>query len=237
MIFNKLKLDLEFVDVSKSAYLKTPIKLAKEISPAFTETQKQASGKFVFANCPGMTDYAQLGYIIPAWVDMRIIANKAGVRAFIGSQNRGSHGFDQPTKMEANMVNGIFNTEDGIPLEALKFVSPWKIFTTKNISALLLPAVFHSTFLDDLYVYPGIVDYKDFHVTNFICSPKRKCEIEIKAGDPLLHVIPFVNTEIKAGYGPASAEQIDTCRNEIISDDNQFYRKFLRYTKSFKLFS
>ncbi len=235
-MFKKKPLDLEFVDITRAAYQASPVQLAREVTPFFCEEQKKTSGRFMFANCPGMIDYAQLGYIIPAWVNMRIIANKAGVRAFIGSKSRGSHGFQTPEKMDKSMAEGLFEQQDGIPLEVLKFPSPWRIFTNKHISAMLMPAMYHSSLLDDLYVYPGVVDYKNFHVTNFICSPKRKCEIEIKVGEPLLHVIPFLNTEIKGGYGPGNDEQKDACLNEIPGDDNQYYRKFLRFPKVFKLF-
>jgi hypothetical protein len=236
MIFQKQQHDLDFVDSSRSIYQTLPVKLAREVSPSCVETQKALQGSLKFAQCPGMIDYAQLGYIIPAWVDMHIIANKAGTRGLIGSPGRGNHGFLIPRKMDPNIFEGVFETQDGVPLEALNFSSPWKIFVRKNISAMIMPAIYHSTFLDDLYVFAGVVDYQHFHTVNFIVAAKRECEIHIKAGDPVLQVIPFLNDKLKAGYGPGTDEQIDSTTNEILTGESQYYRKHMRVPKIFKLF-
>ena len=37
--------------------------------------------------------------------------------------------------------------------------------------------------------------YNKFTTLNFICSPKHECEVEIKAGDPILQVIPFITNK------------------------------------------
>lgn len=226
--------DIEFIDYTRLIYQRYPVKMAREVSPRPVKTQQKNSGKFLMAHCPGIIDYAQLGYIVPAWVDMHIKANKAGVTAFIGSERRGTHGFIPPERMDARLVEGLFET-DNVPVAPIKFSSPWKIFAKKNVSAILAPAIYHSMFLDDLFVFPGVVDYENFHVSNFICAPKRECEVHIKVGDPLLQVIPFKNLDITAGYGPGTEAQVDSCMNEIPGDDTQYYRKFLRVPKVFQL--
>jgi hypothetical protein len=137
--------------------------------------------------------------------------------------------------MDPNIIDGIFEPEDSVPLTALNFGSPWGIFAKGDVTALLLPAQYHSTFLDDLLVLPGSVDYKKFHTSNFICVPKRECEVHIKAGDPLLHVIPFWNKEFNAGFGPGTDVQIDKWNNEIPGDDKQYYRRFQMLKKVFRL--
>jgi hypothetical protein len=227
--------DIEFIDSTRSVYQNYPVKLSKEVLPHFAQKQIDTYGQFKFPHCPGLIDYAQLGYIIPAWVDMHIKANKSGVKAFIGSLERGTHGFQEPEPMASDIVDGVFHP-DGVPLGTLKFPSPWKIFARKDVSALVIPATYHSNFLDDLHVWPGVVDYGKFHVINFMCAPKRDCEIHIKVGDPLLQVIPFINTPMQAGFGPGTDEQLDSCINEIPGDDSNFYRKFMRLPKIFKLF-
>jgi len=163
------------------------------------------------------------------------MANKAGVIAGIGSKERGAHGFNKPINMNSDIVDGFTIPEDDVPFKIFKVDSPWKIFGHGDVSALLLPAVFHSNFLDDLYVWPGVVDYKKFHVANFIFSAKRKCEVHIKAGDPLLHVIPFWNKDMLAGYGPGTDIQIDATRNEIPTNTKQYYRKNQLINKIFNL--
>jgi hypothetical protein len=233
--FRKTTPELEFIDVSRSVYHKIPVVPAKDVAPVAKAKQMGAMGSFKFAHCPGIVDYSRLGYIIPAWTDMHILANKAGVVAKIGSENRGNRGFREPVNMDASIVDGFFTPADGVPLTVMKFECPWYIRTSNNISALTLPAWYHAEWLDDLHCWPGSVDYGKFSVTNFICSPKRECHVKIKAGDPLLHIIPFYGRDIVAGYGPGTDVQVDETNNEVYGDQSQFYRRFLSVKKVFSL--
>ena len=227
--------DLEFIDTMRVAYQNFPVQRAKDVKPASFEVQKKKHGKHLFAHCPGMINYADLGYIIPAWIDMHILANKAGVAHYIGGPNRGDNGYKNARDMNPDFLDGIVETEDGVPPKALLYASPWGIFGNGNISALVMPALYHSTFLDDLYVVPGIVDYEKFHTVNFICMPKRRCEVHIKAGDPLLHVIPFWNKDMRAGYGPGEDYQVDSHNVQIKTEEAQYYRKYMALKKKFDL--
>ena len=229
------KRDIEFIDSSRKIYQHYPIMRAKDVKCNSFDSQKEKHGAYKFPLCPGLFDYSQLGYIVPAWVDIHIMANKAGTNAALGSQIRGDRGFSPPSNMSTDIVDGIINLEDDIPLGVIKFDCPWKIFGHGNISALLLPAVYHSTFLDDIHVWSGIVDYKKFHVSNFIISAKRKCSVHIKAGEPLLHIIPLWNKDMLAGYGPGTDIQIDATKNEIPGETKQYYRKHYMINKIYKL--
>lgn len=233
-LFKKTR-DLEFVDTSRTAYQTFPIMRAIDVKPRTFDIQKNKHQKHLMPHCPGMIQYAQLGYIIPAWVDIHIMANKAGVVHYIGSKDRGDRGYLEGRFMEANVVEGLVHPQDGVPVTPLNFGSPWGIFAKGNVTALLLPAYFHSDFLDDLEVFPGSVDYQKFHTANFICAPKRKCQVHIKAGDPLMHVIPFWNKEFNAGFGPGTDEQLDYYKNTMPGDDKQYYRKFQMLKKVFNL--
>lgn len=232
--FNRNKRDIEFVDKSRQAYTNFPVLRAKDIRPISFEHQKRKYGKHVFAHCPGTQDLAEMGYIIPAWVDIHIMANKAGVSYFIGSKERGDRGFAQGRLMDPKVIDGIFPVHD-VPLQPIAFGAPWSIHTGKQISGIVQAAVFHSNFLDDLHVVPGIVDYKQFHTLNFICVPKRECEVHIKAGDPLLQIIPFWNKPMVGGYGPGTDEQLDATKNNMPGDDPQYYRRYYQYAKKFVL--
>jgi hypothetical protein len=233
--FAKPELDFEFIDVSRSIYQKIPVVPAKTVTPSGKAKQIAASGAFKFAHCPGILDYSQLGYIIPAWTDMKIFANSAGVVAEIGSEHRGTRGFMRPITMDSAIVEGFLAPSDGVPLTVLKFECPWYIRAAKNVSALTLPAWYHADWVDDLHCWPGTVDYTNFSVTNFIVSPKRKCIVHIKAGDPLLHIIPFYGKDMLAGYGPGSDAQVDKTKNEVWGDQPQFYRRMLAVKKVFGL--
>lgn len=244
--FSKFKkqddVDLRFIDETNVVYPHYPPVLAKEIKP-LREYQIEKSGNYNFIQCPGMHDYSRLGYIIPAWSNFHIKANKAGTIALIGSigeeSKKRQSAFKQPMPMSVNIIDGLFNAEGGVPIAVSNFPGPWKLHGNGNVSALVLPAMFHSNFLDDLYVYPGVVDYTadGFTTVNFICSAKRPCEVKIKAGDPILHVIPFItNKTFNASYGRGDdQEQIDKTKYAKWYHDSNFYRKYYMIRKKFTL--
>lgn len=239
--FNTQKPDLEFIDSSACTYSRVPIKLAKYTQTHFRNVQQGTENKkYEFPECPGMWDYSTMGYILPAWSRMYIKANKAGVIAGIGGggERRGTP-YNQPGKMSTSIVEGIFDLQDGIPLTPYRFDCPWKVYARKNISALLLPAFYHSKFLDDLYVYSGIVNYNKglsgFNTMNFIVAAKRKCEVIIEPGDPLLHIIPLPNIPVIAEYGPGTKEQSDGWRYIPQMHMPSFYRKLFMGRRKYKL--
>ncbi|NDG31546.1 hypothetical protein EB118_15945 [bacterium] len=212
----------------------TAIKLAKDVKPFFKEYQMNKYEKFLFAGCPGMYDLAKFGYIIPAWNDFTIKANKAGIFVDTGFPLGGVRNVNlNVLKMNADVVDGVFHTDN--KLEVLKFPSPWRIETSKNVSAFIFPAFFHSPFLDDLYVYPGIVDYDTFPTVNFICSAKRSCEIKVKVGTPLLHVVPFPRVKIDGHMMLTDVKTEGRLNSKFWSSVRSFYRKVLRSDKVFTL--
>lgn len=227
--WQKQDLDLKFVDISRQVYHMHPVQQAKDVPAHFQKHQQSTYGKFVFANCPGMIDLKNYGYIIPAWDDINIMANQAGVTAIVG----GSHkrcSFSDVKRMDASIGDGVFKPV-GIPLSVLHISNPWNVIVkNKNISAAIMPAFFHSPFLDDLFIYPGIVDYKQFTSASLICAPKRECKITIKAGTPLMHVLPFEVSTIKAGFGPAEDHERDLAAS-VFSNARHFYRKYVQEKK------
>jgi hypothetical protein len=241
--FKKQEEDLEFIDVTEQnvVYPHYPIKLAKDVPTSMKEKQIAKLGKYEFIVCPGMHDYSRLGYIVPAWSNLVFKANKAGVIAAAGATGqeaiKRATPIGQPRLMETNIVEGAIQLYDNIPLQVFNFPSAWRIFSTKNISALVLPAFYHSDFLENLHIFPGVVDYNQFSTINLICAVKRKCEFTIKAGEPLLHVIPFItNQDIVASYGPGSRETEDSTKVVKWYHEKNFYRKYYMIKKKFKLF-
>lgn len=239
--FRKDDVDFKFADALEgSVYPHYPPVLAKDLKP-LKEHQEKKFGDYRFPGCPGMHDYSRLGYIIPAWTNFHIKANKAGTVVMIGSsgenerKKRGTIA-SAPQEMARDITDGAFQLQDGVDGSVWNSPGPWKIYSKKKLSCLVLPAYFHSTFLDDLFVYPGVVDYQNFTVINFICSAKRPCELEIKAGDPLLHVIPFITTkDIVASYGPATQREVDATKLPKWFHESNFYRRYYMIRKKFKL--
>lgn len=238
--FRKDDIDFKFADtVEGSIYPHYPPILAKELKP-LKEHQEKKFGDYRFPGCPGMHDYARLGYIIPAWTNFHIKANKAGTVVVLGSRGeealKRSTMVKQPQQMAPDITDGAYTPEGGIVPSIWNCPGAWRIHGYGKVSCLLLPAFFHSNFLDDLYVYPGVVDYNGFTVINFIFSAKRPCEVEIKAGDPLLQVIPFITSkDIVASYGPATQHEKDYGKISKWFHETNFYRRYYMIRKKFKL--
>ena len=229
-LWEKPKHDIEFIDTTRLVYQMHPVELAKPIRPFFYKDMKEKHGEYAFAKCPGMIDLKNYGYIIPAWDDIHIMANKAGCVVHVGGGSRPSP-FLRAKRMDSKIVDGIITPED-VPLQVWHVGSPWSIFVhNKKVSAAVLPAAYHSPFLEDLHVFPGLVDYNEkFTTINFIFACKRPCEMTIKVGTPLLQVLPFESKNLTAGYGPADNYQADHAKS-IFSSSKQFYRRYIMNEK------
>ena len=102
-------------------------------------SKKKKYGAKKFHLCPGMSDYAKAGYIVPAWCDIEFIANSAGVRAHRGetegSDRKVKFG-NEPFEMGTDIPDGFVDIDPNIQFKVFKFDSPWQIFCAKSISAL-----------------------------------------------------------------------------------------------------
>lgn len=182
----------------------TNIQLASNVRPKWFKDQREVPNKDKFANCPGMMDMMQAGYIVPAWADIHIKANRAGVVATVANN------YEQMTPMNDKLIAAQVQPDSDVKPFAMKFPAPWALFAKPGYSALVLPATYHSPFLRDLYVPPGIVDYDTLPTINFICMAMRAGEFHIPAGTPLLQVIPYKRDKlITASRGPATRAERD----------------------------
>jgi hypothetical protein len=212
------------------------IRLAADLKfqPDWLKNQKTYdNSKNKFLNCPGMADFMKAGYIIPAWENIKIKANTADTVVLmekrLGSKN-------DITPMNPKLVDGIAPVESSVKLKVTKIPTPWGIFTKSGYSAYVLPAVYHSPFLKDLYVYPGIVDYDKFIICNFIFTAIRACEIEIPLGTPLLQIIPFKREDISAVCMKATEIDIDKKNFQFPGEQiKAAYRKYCHSKKTYTL--
>jgi hypothetical protein len=225
---------VKFLDKSpnRGVYPIHPIRKASSFESLNRKCQVEKYGKEILDQCPGISDYKKYGWIMPAWDDIFIKATKNHTIAYIGSRpidgakSRATTGMTCPGRMDRNMIDGLVHT-DISGYEPLHFGCPWGV-ETENVSLFLLPAYYHSRFLDDIIIYPGIVDYqKGFSTISFICSPKRECEIRINAGEPLLHIIPFTKNITFDGYCGKADSYFEDKSKGLWSSCKQFYRRYV----------
>lgn len=208
----------------------TNIKLAKDVKPKWLENQRTFKPEEKFVQCPGMDDLYKAGYIIPAWTDIKIKANKTGtVIKFLNEYPIA------PQPMSPKLVQGIIEVDKNVKFAPTKINSPWCIFTKSGYSALVLPATYHSPFLRDLFVYSGIVDYDNFNTINMIFSAVRECEIDIPAGTPLLQIIPYKREVVTGEVTAPNQKDIQAHEFQFPTRVKSAYRKFFHKKKVYKL--
>lgn len=231
-LFKRSSPIIEFKSIVGEYQVATPIIPASKCKPKWMKEQRTDKR---FQSCPGMLDYSQSGYIITAHTSIRIKANSAGVVVITDvTKETGEMLTYRP--FDYDIVAGIANISPNIKKTAGKVPLPWAIKTKKGYSAYVLPAQMHSSFLDKLFVYPGVVDYDNgFFTVNFVFSPIVECEFTIDAGEPLLQIIPFKREPVHASCTRGS----DLYRKEALyalpPGIKQFYRRFISERKKFTM--
>lgn len=142
-------------------------------------------GDLTIKGCPGVHDYLSLGYIIPMWADHIISAVDGGF----------SYDVDYPPQHSITSFPPV--QWDAVPrreqehANVLKLALPWELRTPKGWSILLMEPWYHRE--DRWTVMPGVVDSDILGTLNLVALwhlPVGEQTL-IKAGTPLVHVIPF----------------------------------------------
>lgn len=210
-----------------------PVKRAMDIKPDWMIKQLKDSERTntpKFSACPGMHDYYRTGYIIPAWEDFEIVVNDKTANIKIGMSEQIICGNFE--RMQYSVLAGAANIDENIKPHALKLPCPWKVFTKPGYSAFVMPALYHSPFLRDLFLYPGINDYDHYHTINVMFSPLREMRVKIYAGTPMLHVIPYKREDITAEVGMLTNHEHGLANFTYRTKSPGFYRKWLHQKKT-----
>lgn len=231
--------DVRFSDITKKIYKIHPILKAVNVDGAHKKEQLDKHGRETFVDCPGIYDYKSQGWIMTAWDEFKIYASGNATMGYCGSDKRPTE-MPMPNPLPKLGGNMSADITDGIPpgtgcpvkrLQPLHFTSPWRVDTDKEISLLLMPPMYHSNIVNDIMIYPGIVDYTNqFGTLNLILSPRREGTFTIKAGTPLLHIIPMVKKNYTAEYGPAKGGELG-----VVATAKQFYRKYVMKRAKYQL--
>jgi hypothetical protein len=140
--------------------------------------------------CPGIHDILKLGYIVPSWCDFYLETTDTDIRF---ESSTGEKFFE----MFPSVMSNGYPFPEGHINTFVRLKSPWKVQSASNVSLLISqPKLFHHPFYQ---VCEGSLDLGN-HISDihFILSVKRNSYIEFKKGEPLLQLIPFVNTEFSS---------------------------------------
>ena len=116
----------------------TVVKKAKDVKPEWFNKQKEGDMTQHFANCPGMHDLMNYGYIIPAWTDIKIVQNKSEVVIMYSDMTQ-----RKPTKMNKNLLRGTVSVKD-VPFSIQRLPGHWYIKAIPGWSVILQAPFFHA---------------------------------------------------------------------------------------------
>jgi hypothetical protein len=250
--------EIEFTayDMSNWVLNHFPIVPANEvpfIGKSLQDKDKDNDKKFV--QCPGMVDYKNYGWIMPAWDDIHLYGSEMNSMIYYGAPND-VHGkrfkldientdskervplnnpcpFDVKAagSMSADIIKGYAGKENYKPLHC---TTPWAF--SGDISLMILPAFYHSNISQIADVFPGIVDYSEkFNTINFILSVKKEGHSLIKAGTPLLHIIPIIKNNYTCNIDTSANLKNNRTLNVIPGNFKQYYRKLFMRKSKFKV--
>jgi len=155
--------------------------------------------------CPAMDDFVHLGYVIPLWTDMRL------ERVNVDPQGRPfatpdgqyirwqtAHGAFPIEFHGAEQIEGAEPLQPPHNIQqAVKPVCPWLVETPPGWSILVLPLYLHEKSRKlPLEPLPGVINTDHWHQIHAPCRWVNVAPVmEMRAGTPFMHIIPFRRDE------------------------------------------
>ena len=164
--------------------------------------------------CPGVYDFTNYGYIVPAWQDSQFWVNDDGqIEWQVPEPMQQINNIKIFDKNQIDTCPVLDNTASYI----LKLISPWFINTPKGTSLIMCKPFYH--YSNDFDVCPGVLDSDIDREANkiinaFIRFNVKNKVIHIKAGQPLIQLIPFKRTNWKLKH-----VEIDKKFKDLVDND------------------
>lgn len=229
-MIKRQKPEIEFITYNFLSRKEYPVKPAKEFIPQEWKNISRSNefGEGTIKACPGISDWMMQGYIIPAWTDMEVVYNEFGPDLKLGRSGTGSA--HPPYQCE-----GFLDSKSHYG-GSVKLPCNWYIKTAPGWSIMILPLWYHKT-LPDMEAMPGIIHSDEHHTEvniNFILKTKEN--FSVKAGTPLVQIVPFKRQNVH-GVSRAATD-IDKKRHNlwlviytnVINGITKFYKKKTQYT-------
>ena len=238
-MFNNNEIIVSFNELTYGKELRNicdiyPIVPAKKIEKSWWKIMKMhydiiISGRKEFKGiaptikyCPGVIDFTNYGYIVPAWQDFQFWVNDDGeIEWQVPSELGHIDNIHLHSSEQLDTCPVLGNTASCI----LKLSSPWYMNTPKGTSLIFCKPFYH--YSNDFDVCPGVLDSDIDREANkiinvFIRFNVKNKVIHIKAGQPLLQLIPFKRTNWKLKHVEMDKNFKDKILNGRVFDDTRF---------------
>ena len=173
--------------------------------------------------CPGIYDFTNYGYIVPAWQDFQFWIDDDGqieIQEPVAMQPVKK--LNTHTKEQLGTCPILDNSAKYI----LKIMSPWLVSTPKGTSLMMCKPFYH--YSNDFDVCPGVLDsdiessLSNHEINVMIRFNVKNKVIHIKAGQPLIQIIPFKRTNWKLKHWEIDKKFRDNVINQRIKMDTKF---------------
>ena len=172
--------------------------------------------------CPGILDFTNYGYIVPAWQDFQFWIDDDGKIEWIVPELMASvKNIRIHPSEQIDTCPILDNTAPFI----LKLVSPWLVRTPKGTSLINCKPFYH--YSNDFDICPGVLDSdidkeENQAINAMLRFNVRNKVIHIKAGQPLNQLIPFKRTNWKLKYLESDKNFRDMITSDNIKRDGRF---------------
>jgi len=196
---------IEFTTYDKETVENWRPVLAKSIQPDWWKTMKvqqniRGQKAQTLRSCPAMDDWLKTGWLICAKRDMEV---KVSPNSSAANTDKGDS-LSSPTHPAAQAGHHFtYLHEDDAPTrDAFKMKAPWNIITPPGYSCLYLdPFLFQNKYFA---TWQGMIDTDAFNVnmdnSQIIFYPRTDKDFTIKAGTPLVQIIPYRREDWTASY-------------------------------------
>jgi hypothetical protein len=195
-MFRKKPEEIEFVTPAAQIAEMFPPVPAGRMTPQWVRAMAPYTKKRRFPNlrtreevtmkgCPGVGDYLNLGWIIPLWTDYIFTANPDG----FGWDSAVPDELDNVKTFEPEL-QPTFPRGPNDHAHILKIGTPWMVRTPPGWSVLICAPWYQRE--TRFTIMPGVMESDRFHVVTVVAVwhlPLGESTL-IKAGTPLLHIIP-----------------------------------------------
>ena len=173
--------------------------------------------------CPGIFDFTNYGYIVPAWQDFQFWVDDNGeIEWVVPISMQQIDNVQTHPKEQVDTCPILDNSAKYI----LKIMSPWLISTPKGTSLIMCKPFYH--YSNDFDVCPGVLDsdieldLSNNEINVMLRFNVKNKVIHIKAGQPLIQLIPFKRTNWKLKHWEIDKNFRDKVLKNRIEMDTKF---------------
>lgn len=167
--------------------------------------------------CTGVLNLFTTGFIIPAWCDFNVQVDAGGSYQWNGA-HRTLDVSDHPPQQ---LWEGFYPKHSHIKLH-----NPWVFREKTGVNFTWQGCIWHNYAHDNMVILPAVLDFKYQATTHVNMMIKHDSQLSMKAGDPLVQLIPVSDKKVEIKTHRVSYEEWDSMRfNPVRWTDTYKLRK------------